>query len=177
MLFHSFLESPFPASLSATSLVSPSDTIISSIHNGGRGISENLDEKMWRPDTCYISADGNQPLSPNSASLFFLLFFFTFLVDLLLACLKVAYGILSHCWTCWPPTQQHASISPSLTASLWALQRLFSPLPLSHDTVHSPILPHSISHRHTSVKFAAEMAQVWQLVRGGQSRLKGTVIS
>ena len=45
------------------------------------------------------------------------------------ACLKVAYGILSDCWTRWPPTQQCASISPSLTAPLWALQQLFSPVP------------------------------------------------
>lgn len=93
------------------------------------------------------------------------------------ACLKVAYGILSDCWTRWPPTQQCASISPSLTALLWALQQLFSPAPLSPDTVQSPIPPHSISHSHTSVTFTAEMAQVWQLVRGGRSGLEGTVIS
>lgn len=94
-----------------------------------------------------------------------------------LAYIKVAYGILSDCRTRWPPTQHCASISPSLTAPLWAPQQLFSPVPLSPDTVQSPIPPHSISHSHTPVKFTAEMSQVWQLVRGGRSSLEGTVIS
>lgn len=159
-LFHSF--SPFSCFPSVSSIA------YNCIRETG-GISALLDEKC-KGQTHIISV-----LMETSHSCLTLL-----LLCLLLdfACLTVAYGILLDCWTCWPPTQQYcASISPSLTAPSCALQQLFSPVPLSPDTVQSPIPPHSISHSHTSVTFTAEMAQVWQLARGGRSSLEGTVIS
>ena len=113
------------------------DSIIASIYKGDWGISENLDE-MSEGQTHIISVLMETSHSCPTLRLLRLLIDF--------ACLKVAYGILSDCWTCWPPTQHCASIFPSLTASLWALQQLFSPLSLSPDTVQSPILPHTISH-------------------------------
>lgn len=75
-----------------------------------------------------------------------------------------------------PRNSVHPSLSHSLL--LYGLSNsYFLPFPSSPDAAQSPILPHSISHSHTSVTLSAETAEVWQLVRGGRSNLEGTVIS
>lgn len=74
-----------------------------------------------------------------------------------------------------PHNTMHLSLPHSL--HFYGLSNgYFLPQPSPLMAVESSVPPHSISRGHTSVTFTAEMAQVWQLVRGWLS-LGGAIIS